>query len=133
MSSRKDWKPDLGLYLAGQDLADKTLALPGFPMDSLAVLGPGEYSMGANTSIDGQDYAATFDFGQPVFEGMLETMPDYMADGLRSTVAQIDDFPAVIRFPDPVMLVIEARLGAVVHGDGEDFMPLIAHSIRHLG
>jgi len=133
MSSRQDWKPDLGLYLAGREFGDKVFVLPEFPMDSLALLGPGKFSTGANPTIEGQEYAATFDFEQSVFESLLETMPDYMADGLRSMVGGIDDFPAMVRFPDPVMLTIEARLGPIAHGDGEDFMPLVAHSISFQG
>ena len=133
MSSRQDWKPDFGFYLAGQDIGDKAFMLPEFPLETLALLGPGEFSTTANPTIDGQEYAATFDFEQSVFDGMLETMPDYMADGLRSMVGEINDFPAMVRFPDPVMLTIEARLGEIAHGDGEDFMPLVAHSITYQG
>ena len=134
MSSRQDWLPDFGLYLAGLDLGDKTFVVPDFPMYNLYVRDQGKYMTGANTSVDGQEYAATVDFEQAALDGLIATLPAHVADAIRGVLAELDesgDYYAKMAFPEPIMVTVEAHLGAVAHGEAEDFIPLVADRISY--
>ncbi len=136
MSSRQDWSPDFGLYLAGLDLGDRGFVVPEFPMWNLYVRDRGTYGTGANTSVEGQEYAATVDFEQEAMDGLLETLPAHIADAIRDVLAELDesgDYFAKLQFPEPIMVTVEAHLGSVAHGEAEDFIPLVADRISYAG
>lgn len=137
MTSRQGWLPDFGLYLAGKGSGNNKVVVPGFPMADLFIRARGEYTIGGvATGEDGQRYMATLDFGQPVLDGLLETLPAHAAGTFASMIAEAGEasgYYAQLRLETPLVVTIEAQLGSVAHGEDEDFIPLVADRIIHLG
>jgi len=118
--------PDLGRLMVSKGLPGNAgLDIPGFRMELLSVIGPGHYCTTQNTTIDEQQYCATFDFGDEILEDILEFAPDAVENLVRNELGKDTESRRTIVFPEPATFGIRARLGEFQIGLNENFVPFV--------
>ena len=122
--------PDLGRYLAGKGIPQKTALIYKFwEIDNLAIVGLGHYCATHIQPMDGNLYCATFDFGSDILEQILARAPA----ATRTLVTRsLEDDPDSIRhlpLPNPINLGIAATLGNLQQSLQETFIPLVITTV----
>ncbi len=122
--------PDYGLRrLREGATADLDIYLHDFVLDSLDILGPGQYSAMVEFAYAGEDHALSLDFGQQHLEAILAMASPELEAFVRAEVARDPDSPREIEFDEDVLFDVRARLGKLQEAQGESFIPLVVHEI----
>ena len=92
-------------------------------MYDFGILGLGKFTTTVDHDHEEVVHAASFDFGVPELEKILEHVPTYIGYWL---ILQADDpTPRSVRLPEPISFGVVARLGNPQHAPKEVFVPLI--------
>ncbi len=121
--------PDFGLMLLndGAPQGFKVTLIP-YVMDYIAIVTPEEFTTTSNVQFNGIWHAATVDFDIEVLADIISICTDEAAQRIEDWVVESTE-PNMIQLIEPVNLVLEAELGAILTNKDEQFIPLIAKRV----
>jgi len=119
-------KPDLGLMFLRKGVSrDVTLSFYEMPLREIDFVSPHTYSVMYDIPVDGEVYAASFDFSDDIFGELIARLPVEVRKNFGASLNG-RRFPFRASLPAPVTLsVVECRLGAKQSGANEEFVPLV--------
>jgi hypothetical protein len=130
--SERNIQPDYGLmlYKLGLPLGEvQEYSHLGVP--SIARISETEYSFFVSILFDGRFHAASFDFGEELYQQLLQCLPDEYAAKARQNIKKPLD--KVIYVENPPQLHVVAKVGETVHtNEDEDYCPMQVLSFRAL-
>jgi hypothetical protein len=116
----------LGVHLISQGAPKKAaLFYTSWSIDELDVMGRGQYRTSRVQELDGNQYCATFDFGDEVLEQLLARAPAHTRAAVLRTLAHDPETPRCERLPGAIDIGIAAVLGELQQGLHECFVPLL--------
>lgn len=126
------FKPDYGLRLWSLRSKDNLiLTFAPFTLFSLSVdLEEGLYSTTSDIHENGEAYALTLDFDQETFDQTLELLPAEFAQVIRAGITREPSKVKIYKFPEPVLVTVEAVFGAQYMNEHEAYMPLRVRAVR---
>lgn len=130
MQWRPRLKPDYGLRLLQDGVAREVdHFFHEFRLDSLTVLGRGQYSTMVELPYDGEVYALSVDFSGAQLNDILSKAPAGVAAFIRAELARDAAAPRTIDLEGSVSFGIRARLGQLQKAARESFVPLVCEEI----
>ncbi len=122
--------PDYGLRRQREGATpDLDIYLYDFVLDSLDVLGPGQFSAMVELAYEGEDHALSLDFDAQHLEAILALASPELEAFVRAEVSRDPDSPREIEFDEDVLFDVRARLGKLQEAQGETFIPLVVQEI----
>ncbi len=131
---QNNFKPDLGLLLAEQFGKEPRHQFYSVQINYIIHVGNNLYTTMAETQINGAEYAISFDFDEKTLLSLILQIND---EDLQSYIKSIllKDFtgPEKALFQEnPITVDISGKLGELVHGKYETFIPLVVEEFTNL-
>lgn len=130
--SKRSIQPDYGLMLYklglpfGEGQEYRHLGVP-----FIAKISDTEYSFVVSILFEEKFHAASFDFGEELYQQLLQCLPSEYAEKARKNIRK--PFDKVIFVENPPQLHVVARAGKTVHSnEDEDYCPMQVLSFRAL-
>ena len=124
------YKPDYGLKLLSEGVStDVDHFFYDFQMNSLSVLGPGQYSTTVDMFFADERYAFSLDFDATLYNIILSKAHPEITAFLHNELSRDSSTPRTIDFDGNIAFGVRARLGELQQLPKESFVPFTAHEI----
>ena len=124
------YAPDYGLRLRRDGTSPAVdLFFHDFRMNSVTVLGRGQYSTMVNMLLAGERHALSLDFTHAQLEQVLTKAPPRLVAILQAALVRDPASPRTIDLDGFIAFGVRARLGALQTVAKEQFVPLVAQEI----
>ncbi len=124
------FKPDYGLTLIKEGVSREVIHhFNNFPLYSLTILGPSQYSTTVDMPYADEIYAVSLDFDQRQLEKILLKASPEIVSLICKEIKDDPSTPRTIDFEGAVVFGVHARLGEIQHVQYESFVPLVAQEI----
>jgi hypothetical protein len=117
-----NFKPDLGIYVSKNAPDTETYIFGPVSLSTIARVDTGGYAATTGLEIDGQRFAATFDFDRKRLQDLLGLMPPVFQRRVRARLSKHQSKPCLVELPE-IQCCLQCRLGEVTDGSYEVFIP----------
>lgn len=118
---------DFGVMLSKTENPPNMMDFGQYMIYYISVRGPDSFKTHSGIEIQGETYIMRLDFDRKIFDQILTKLPGKKSSHLKQFVDSLPKYPVTLDLTDdPIIVGLIAKLGKLVHGDGEDFIPFIA-------
>jgi len=127
---RDEYHPDYGVFLRGQQAGSAVgLYFYDVPIVDLSIINDELFCTTLNLTVEGKEYAASFDFPANLFERLMSHASHGAQECVARAIKSRRAWPLTITMLEPFSIGLRAHLGELQRNENEEFIPLVVEEV----